>query len=274
MFRLFSSIALLSIVFVSCTPNHVHEDANLKNYFDKYQVDGTFGLFDNGTGEFTIYNLSKFSDSAVTPASTFKIVNSLIGLETGIVANDSSIFEWDGKPSGRDLCDTALMMKDAFKISCLNWYQELARKIGKEKMQYYLDTLGYAAHPSTFKITGAVDSFWIDESAKVTADEQLGLVKKLYFDKLPFQKRTQKIVKHMMLQEENTHYKLSYKTGLSKNVNGHQIGWIIGWIEENQHPYFFSLEIETNDSNNNISENRLRLLKDILTHYGYMSGKK
>lgn len=274
MLRLLSSFALISIIFVSCTPNHVNEDASLQKYFDQYKLNGTFGLFDNGTGEFYIYNLTKFSDSAVSPASTFKIINSLIGIETGVVANDSTIFEWDGKPSGRPACDSALTMKNAFQISCLSWYQQLARKIGKEKMQYYLDTLGYGAHPNKFKITGAVDSFWIDESVKVTADEQLGIVKKLYFDQLPFQKRTQKIVKNMMLREDNANYKLSYKTGLSETANGHQTGWIIGWIEENEHPYFFSLEVETNDTVPSIAEARLQLLKDILKHYGYMSGKK
>lgn len=265
--------AASTLVFYSCTSNHVQEDSALKQYFDQYKVDGCFGLFDNGTGEFKIYQLAKYRDSAVTPASTFKIVNSLIGLETGIIANDSSMLQWDGHPY-RSECDTSLRMRDAFKLSCLNWYQQLARTIGKEKMQHYLDTLGYAARKGTFKITGPVDSFWLNNSAKVTADEQLGMVKQLYFEKLPFQKRTQKIVRKMMLQEDNANYTLSYKTGLGKTEDGRPIGWIIGWVEENQHPYFFTLMIDQAATGVDVLSIRTPLLKDILKHYGFLEGRK
>ncbi len=107
----------------------------------------------------------------------------------------------------------------------------------------------------------------------ISPDEQLGLVKQLYFDKLPFTKITQQSVRNMMLQEDNSNYKLSYKTGLGFNKDNHAIGWIVGWIEENKHPYFFALTIDSTDPNADISSIRSDMLKKILTQLGFFEGK-
>lgn len=265
---------LISFVLTACSPNNVTVDNNLKKYFDAHKVTGCFGMFDNGQGRFTIYNLPRFSDSAYLPASTFKIVNSLIGVETGAVQDTGTVIPWDSVAFRRPECNRDMSMLDAFRLSCVNWYQQLARRIGKEKMQHWLDTLGYAQRYNKFKIGDNLDTFWLDNSAKVTADEQLGLVKKLYFDQLPFQKRSQRIVRSMMLWENNTMYKLSYKTGWGDTEKGNSLGWIVGWIEENNHPYFFVLQIETPDKNADLGAIRLQLLKDILKQYGFFQGRK
>ncbi|MBO9200081.1 MULTISPECIES: class D beta-lactamase [Niastella] len=265
---------LVSLTLAACSPNNVTVDNSLKKYFDQNKVTGCFGLFDNGQGHFSIYNLPRFSDSVYTPASTFKIVNSLIGLEEGIVADTNTVFKWDSVNRPRTECNRDMTMWDAFRISCPPWYQELARRIGQTKMQHWIDTLGYARRRDTFKIKNNLDTFWLDNSAKVTADEELGLVKKLYFDQLPFQKRSQRIVRSMMLWEDNSNYKLSYKTGWNTTPQGNQLGWIVGWIEENKHPYFFVLQVESPDPNIDFKSIRINLLKQILKEYGFFEGKK
>jgi beta-lactamase class D len=268
------AFCLSAIVLYSCSPNNVTVDNNLKKYFDAHKVDGTFGLFDNGQGSFTVYNLSRFTDSAYSPASTFKIVNSLIGLETGQVLDSSTVFKWDSVSFRREECNKDLSMNQAFRLSCVPWYRELARRIGKPAMQKYIDTLGYAQRYGKFVIQNNLDTFWLDNSAKITADEELGLVKRLYFDQLPFQQRTQRIVKSMMLWEKNANYSLSYKTGWGFKENGNPIGWIVGWIEENSHAYFFALQLESTDHNYDMKPARIEILKDILKQYGFMEGKK
>lgn len=257
-----------------CSPNNVTEDNSIKKFFDENKVDGCFGMFDNGHGNFKIYNLPRYRDSAYLPASTFKIVNSLIGIETGRVKDDSTIIPWNGIPVNRNECNRDLSMNSAFRVSCPNWYQQLARIIGKDTMQRWIDTLGYGHRYGRFEIKNNLDTFWLDNSAKITADEQLGLLKKLYFDQLPFQARTQGIVRRMMLMESNSNYSLSYKTGWGYTDKGHALGWIVGWIEENNHPYFFVLQIEHPDRNFNIGPVRLTILKNILKEYGFMEGKK
>lgn len=263
------SYLLVLGVFISCSPNNVKQDNNLKKYFDENKVEGCFGLLDNGNGKFTIYNLSRYRDSSFLPASTFKIVNSLIGLQTGKISSDTMVIKWDGIKR-RPEWDKDLTMYEAFRVSAVPYYQEVARRIGKDTMQAWLDTLSYG----TKKITTRIDSFWLDNSLKIKPDEQVGLIKELYFDQLPhINKYNQEIVKKAMLFENNSNYKLAYKTGWGSNEKGNSIGWVVGWIEENQHPYFFVLNIESADPNPDMVNIRMKILKDILKHLGYMEGK-
>lgn len=264
----------LLCLLMACTNNNVKQDNSLKKIFDENKVDGCFAIWDNGTGQITLYNLVRYRDSAYQPASTFKIVNSLIGLQTGRIVNDSMIIKWDGLDRGRAECNRDMNMYDAFRISCPPWYMELARRIGKDTMQNWLDTLGYGALHKRFVIGNNLDTFWLDNSLKISGDEQLALVKKLYFNQLPFHKINQEIVKTAMLFEDNSNYKLSYKTGWGKTENGHQLGWVVGWIEENRHPYFFVLNIESADKNFNMPAVRMKMLKDILTKMDFMQGKQ
>lgn len=258
-----------------CSPNNVTNDDSLKKYFDEQQVTGTFGLYDNGSGQFTIYNLARFKDSSYLPASTFKIVNSLIGLETGKIVNDKMVIPWDGIVRMYPMGDTAtswnkdLTMEEAFKASAVPYYQAVARKIGIDTMQHWLDTLNYGSK----KIKTRIDTFWLDNSLKITADEEMGLVKKLYFGQLPFQKRSQDIVKNLMMQEDNANYKLAYKLGLGFLENGKALGWMVGWIEENRHPYFFALNIE-GVAAKDFPAKRLAIVKAILKENSFFLGKR
>lgn len=264
-FVLIAGMFLLS----SCSSNdNIKQDDSLKQYFDEYKVDGSFALYDNGRGEVKVYNLKK--DTARTvPASTFKIVNALIALQTGRVINDSAVIKWDGVERSNKNWNQDLSLAQAFKYSAVPHFQEIARSIGRDTMQKWIDSLKYG----NMKIGPAIDSFWLDNSLLISPDEQLGLVKQLYFDKLPFTKTAQQSVRNMMLQEDNSNYKLSYKTGLGINKENHAIGWIVGWIEENRHPYFFVLTIDSADPNVEITTMRSDILKKILTHLGFFEGK-
>jgi beta-lactamase class D len=260
---------LVASLFFSCSPNNVKTDNSLKKYFDENKVDGCFGLYNNATGEITVYNLPRYRDSLYSPASTFKIVNSLIGLQTGKIVNDHMVIKWDGVKRPVEAWNKDLTMYQAFRVSAVPYYQEVARRIGKDTMQHWLDSLGYGNK----KIGNHIDSFWLDNSLLVRPDEELGLVKKLYFGELPFYKSNQETVKTAMLFEDNTQYKLSYKTGWGSAPNGHALGWVVGWIEENNHPYFFVLNLESPDTNIDMVIVRMKLLKDILKQLGFMQGK-
>jgi len=269
MFRMFCFL-LIVLGFISCSPNNVKVDSSLEKYFKEYNVEGCFGMFNNGNGKFTVYNLDRYKDSAFLPASTFKIVNSLIALQTGIAPNTKMVIKWDGITRSIPEWNKDLTMYEAFRVSAVPYFQELARRIGKDTMQLWLDSLHYG----TTKIKTRIDTFWLDNSLKITPDEELGLVKKLYFDQLPFYAAYQDTVKKLMLFEDKPAYKLSYKTGLGQKENGNQLGWIIGWIEENRHPYFFVLNIESKDKNSDLLAIRMNILKNILTQLGFMQGKR
>jgi beta-lactamase class D len=270
----FGPLLLLIACLQSCSSNNVKKDNSLKKYFDENKVGGCFALMDNGTGQFTVYNLARYRDSSYLPASTFKIINSLIGLQTGKIVNDSMVIKWDGIKRSNDAWNKDLTMYEAFRVSAVPYYQEVARRIGKDTMQIWLDSLKYGAKTKEEKvfIRTAIDSFWLDNSIKVTPDQELGLVKKLYFDELPFFKSYQEMIKRAMLFENNTNYRLAYKTGLGYRENGNVISWVVGWVEENNHVYFFVLNTESADKNIDMKNIRMKMLNEILKKMGFFQG--
>jgi len=258
----------IAIVFSACSPNNVTVDNSLEKHFTDNKLQGCFALYNNNSNQFTIFNLSRYKDSAYSPASTFKIVNSLIAIHTGRAFNEKMVIKWDGVSRWNADWNKDLDMEEAFKVSAVPYYQELARRIGKDTMKLWLDSLNYGNRT----IGNHVDSFWLNNTLTITADEQLGLVKRLYFDQLPIDKRAQRIVRQMMLREKNANYLLSYKTGTGTTPSGKTLGWVVGWIEENRHPYFFVLNVE-GDSEIDMTTARMNALKGILKQLGFLEGK-
>jgi beta-lactamase class D len=257
------------VFLISCSVNKAKTDNSLKKYFDDNHVDGSFTLLNNANGEITVYNMA-LDTQRFSPASTFKIVNSLIGLQTGRITDEKMVIKWDGVKRPVEAWNKDMDMTEAFKVSCVPYYQEVARRIGKDTMRQWLDSIGYGNK----NISGPIDSFWLNGSLKISPDEQLGLVKKLYFDQLPFRKSVQQIVRDVMLQEDNTAYKLSYKTGWGADDSHNDIGWVAGWIEENRHVYFFVTFIRAQQNRNDIDTVRINITKGILKQLGFMEGKK
>jgi beta-lactamase class D len=262
-----ANFALL-ISFCSCSVNRAKIDNSLKKYFDDNKVDGCFTMFNNADGKVTVYNLT-LDTVRFLPASTFKIMNSLIGLEIGKITDEQMVIKWDGVKRSREEWNKDLTMTEAFKVSAVPYYQEIARRIGRDTMQQWIDSLHYG----NMKIGKNIDSFWLDNSLQISPDEQLGLVKRLYFDQLPFQKRTQQIVREVMKQEDNTQYALYYKTGWGYDEKNNSIGWMVGWIEENKHPYFFVTLVKSPDATIDMKTIRLNITKGILKQLGFFEGR-
>ena len=269
------SFAICVILFTSCSVNKVEVDNSLKKYFDDNKVDGCFSLLNNVDGRITVYNMA-LETQRFSPASTFKTVNSLIGLQTGAITNDTMMIKWDGKvrifPGG----DTAkdwnkdMGMTEAFKVSAVPYYQEVARRIGKDTMKAWIDSISYGNK----NISGPIDSFWLNNTLKISPDEQLGLMKKLYFEQLPFRKSVHEMVKNVMLQEDNTAYKLSYKTGWGFDEQKNNIGGQVGWIEEKNHVYFFVTFVKGGPGNIDMKTIRKNITTGILKQLGFFEGKK
>jgi beta-lactamase class D len=268
---------LFPVVFFGCSPNNVTVDDSLGRFFDSAGVKGAFGLFDNGQGHFTIYNLPRYKDSFYTPGATFDIFQSLIAIQMGIKKDDSAASDtpipyvedtvWHlGVSSpppnfGQEFRDTGSVNELAFLI--------LGKDISRDTLKKWIDSLQYGNKKMR---DSAV--FWEDGSLKINCDQQLGLLKKLYFNQLPFFARTQEIVCRMMASEKNSVYRLSYKTAQGVKEDGHGIGWVMGWVEENKHPYFFVLNLESADSTKDLRRTGLEIAKKILKEEGFFEGKK
>jgi beta-lactamase class D len=226
-------------------PTVISEDRpKLEKYFQGFT--GAFVLYDLTGQRYLRYNPERCSERFL-PASTFKIVNSLIGLETGVIPDENYVIKWDGTKYDTPSWNQDHTLKTAIQNSVVWYYQELARRVGREKMQRYIDAVGYGNQD----ISGNIDSFWLDGALRISADEQVELLKRLYRDDLPFSQRSLKIVKEIMILENTDTYRLSGKTGSVWRVGTAYIGWFVGYVEEKGNVYFFAANIGSPSSEAN-----------------------
>jgi beta-lactamase class D len=237
---------LMSIfALVSCSNYHATEvNKNFEKYYEQYNVYGSFVLYDLKKDQFTFYNKEQY-DQAFIPASTFKIIHSLIALETGVVQDENHLLPWDSLEREVPQWNQDHDLKSAFKYSAVWYFQRVANKLGREKMQYWLDTVGYG----NGDISGEIDKFWLTGDLRISPKGQLDFLKKLYHKELPFSTRSMHLVKDIMVTEEGEGYILRTKTGWSKQ-DGVDIGWYVGYLEKSDDVYFFVNCIQSKNPEN------------------------
>jgi len=139
-----------------------------------------------------------------------------------------------------------LTFKEAFQVSCVPCYQEIARKIGPVRMNEYLKKLSYG----NMKVDSSnIDVFWLEGESRISMNQQLDFIKKFYYKELPISLRTWSILKKMMVLENNGIYIFSGKTGWSIR-NGNNNGWFVGYLEKENSVYFIVTNIEPREAFN------------------------
>ena len=182
----------------------------------------------------------KWCETGNLPASTFKIPNSIIALETGVVDSESFMFKWNGERRALKNWEQDLNFKDAFHFSCVPCYQEVARKIGLEQIKEYINKFKYG---EIIVDSNSIDNFWLMGESKISQYQQIDFLKRFHQSELPIKKRTEKIMKNLIVIEANENYKISGKTGWS--INGQKNnGWFVGYVETTDNVYYFATNVE------------------------------
>ena len=215
---------------------------DFKKYFDECNVEGAIAIYDNKNHTWIL------SDTVATrketlPASTFKIINLLIALETKTIASENDIVKWPGstdtlKYDYRPNIYHDITVKEAFEVSAGWAFIELAKKIGKDNYKKYL-TL---CHYGNINLSQTDPDFWNFGAFGISPINQVEFLKKLYEEKLPFSKRNIDIVKKVMITEQNDDYTIHSKTGWTRE-NDINTGWWVGYIENKNGAYFFATRL-------------------------------
>lgn len=200
---------------------------------------GAFVIFNAKTKKYFRYNVGRCAER-FKPASTFKIPNSLIGLETGAIKDENFVIKWDGVKRWNEDWNKDNTLASAIKFSVLPYYQELARRVGKVQYNKWIDAISYGNQV----VGDSVDAFWLDNSLKISADEQVAFLKRFYDYKLPFSKRNVDIVKKIMPEEKYKKSVLKFKTGTGEKEDGKWLGWIVGYVLKNENVNYFAFNIE------------------------------
>ena len=211
-------------------------------HFQAAGVNGTFVLLDQPTGRLLVHDPAQDpgrSARAYLPASTFKVLNSLIALDTGAARGPEEFMAWDGVQREFPAWNQDLDLRQAFAVSAVWYFQELARRIGPQRMAAGVARAGYG----NADIGGDIDRFWLDGRLRISALEQVAFLRRLEAGTLPFAARSQEIVRDLMVLERGEGYVLRAKTGWAARVSP-QIGWLVGWVERPDGAHFFALNID------------------------------
>lgn len=211
---------------------------DLARVLDELGLVGTLVLFDPAHATFEASDPERAARGFL-PASTFKIVNALIGLDAGSVADEHELFRWDGVDRGSDAWNRDHDLASAMRVSAVWVYQELARRTGRERLQEGVDRLGYGNRD----LGGAVDSFWLDGALRVSALQQIDLLVGLERGALPGSARSQEIVRRILERERGDGWVVRGKTGWA-NACTPPVGWYVGWVERAAGPLFFALNAD------------------------------
>lgn len=221
-------------------PNRPAErvEVDLGAHFRTFGAEGAFVLYDAAANRLLVHNPER-ARSRFLPASTFKVLNSLIALETGVLTDEREVIPWDGVDRG-DWWNGDMDMAKAFERSAVWFYQEVARRVGEERMGEWVRRVGYGSE----EIGGGLDQFWLRGDLRISAEEQVALLRRLHAGELPFSERSQDIVRRIMRMEQGEGYVLRGKTGWAwhDRVN---YGWLVGWVEKEESTYFFATQIES-----------------------------
>ena len=238
MHNIIMSIHLILII-AALLPALAHaEDSVISDLFDVKGVDGTLVITSLKSGNTFVHNDER-AKQRFSPASTFKIMNTLIAVEEGAVASANDLFKWDGHIHGIPDWNHDQTLSSAFKASCVWCYQELARQVGDEKYMFYLKQSDYGELKSEFSTT----TFWLDGSLQISALEQIDFLMNVVHRQLPFSENTYETLEKIMLMEKTSAYSLWAKTGWATGVKP-KVGWYVGYMQTSNDVWLFALNME------------------------------
>ena len=264
---------LKCFLLLLCLPPFGAAAQDLRQYFK--ETEGCFVLYDLKGDRYVRYNEERCR-RRFSPFSTFKIPNSLIGLETGVIKDAEFVIPWDRvKYPPQENWNTEPFnhwgqdhsLRTAIKYSVVWYYRELASRVGAARMKQYLEKIGYGNRDAS----GGIDRFWLDSSLRISPDEQVEFLKALYQERLPVSKRSLAVVKEIITLEQTDTYRLSGKTG-GGPIGERALGWFVGYLETKGNVYFFALNIEGANFPA-IRDERIDLTKRILAGLGHLPSR-
>lgn len=232
---------------------------NLSSNFGDYT--GSFVLYDQSADRWNIYNMDNAS-TRVSPNSTYKIYDALLGLESGIITPEHSTFTWNGEPCPFESWESDQDLTSAMHNS-VNWYfQEIDSQAGFQSVKTFLQTINYGNQNTGTNL----NLYWTDFSLKISPIEQVELLQNFYQNNFHFDRKNIQAVKNALLLSTTSSGSLYGKTGTGR-VNGKDVnGWFVGYIESDNNTYYFATNIQA--PSNATGSQATEITEAILSDFG------
>jgi len=240
--KLFTLTALLLYATTSqvnsyANTNDAGSKQKLADVFESEGIEATLVVVSSETGTRHVYNPSR-SNKRFSPASTFKVLNTLIALQSNVVESAESEFKWDGIDRVMPSWNRDQTLRSAFRVSCVWCYQEIARNVGKDRYKEALKRHDFGNN----RIGDQVDLFWLNGELKISSVEQVQLLAKIADYSINIQREHIDTLRSIMLVEKTDEYSLYGKTGWTGPER--HIGWYVGFVEKGNKRWLFAMNME------------------------------
>jgi len=239
------------------------EVRDLAEHFTAEGVDGAFALYDPEGDRHVQYRPDRCG-TRYPPGSTFGMLHAAIALESGVASGPGFPLPWGGPERQGGSEDRSLTLRAAVRGSVLWYFQELARRIGPERMGAWVQRAGYG----NGEIGDGDDRFWLDGPLAISPNEQVDFLRRLHGGELPFSESTVATVRDLLVLEETPEYVLRGETGRAGSEGGAQILWLVGWVERGDARFYFATLILSGNPTRETADARLEVTHRILAILG------
>ena len=243
-------------------------NVNISQYFtDK---NGCFILYDMNTNKIVAkYNVRRCAQR-IPADSTFKIALSLMAFDDKII-NNNTVFKWDGKTRWLKNWNQDQTPRTWMQYSVVWVSQLLSSQLGISKIKAYLQKFNYGNQDFSGDLgkNNGLTNAWLNSSLKISADEQLLFLVKMFTYKLPVSHVAIDNTFNNMYIDSNpktdlslygtqfdilkNNWRLYGKTG-SSGSTGFRDGWFEGVVIKGKQKYVFVTNFsDTILSSDNIS---------------------
>lgn len=222
-------------------------------------IDGCAAIYSPVQKEYLFFN-EDMCRQEESPYSTFKIVSALLGLQNGVIVDESSTMGYDGTDYGNSEWNRDLTLEEAFQKSCIWYFREVIDSVGNDKMQQELNKLQYGNcdisewNGSNINPMEKLNGFWLDSSLKISPLEQVEVLAKIFEDQSDYDSGNIEILKKIMLVDESDTQKIYGKTG----TGGNGKAWFVGFSESNGERKFFAIYLDDIEQKEQVSGNKAK----------------
>ena len=212
--------------------------ADWSDYFEG--INGTAVIYDPAENGCRVYN-PDLADLRRSPCSTFKIISSLIGLETGVIEPDDSIRKWSGETFWNEAWNKDISFDEAFQASCVWYFREVIDEIGEASIQAELEKLQYGncdisdweGRLNTNNSNPSLTGFWIESSLKISPKEQTKIMEQIFGPKSEYSEEAKSLLEQVMLTSEypESNIFIYGKTGMGKAQGVVVDAWFTGFAD-------------------------------------------
>ncbi len=223
-------------------------EIDLGSYFQG--INGCAVIYSEDKNEYSFYN-QKLCDVRSSPCSTFKIISTLLGLESGVLKSKDTKINWGETKYPVEEWNQDMTLEQAFKTSCVWYFRDVIDSVGVDVTNRLLSDLSYGncdisqwAGSNTNGNSKELNGFWLESSLLISPKEQVDVLRNIFEDKTNINKDNIAILKEIMQTDDSNNVKIYGKTGTGFKDNACVDAWFVGMAENENNRFYFAIRLD------------------------------